>query len=125
MTPTTLEAAVKELTAYNMHHPLDLVAHVEEVRPPGPNYYRVILIGDEVYRVCLTRMFMAKTWLWMLSVMKPGAPANASGAHLPTQAETEKIASAFFPQGFTALDEGSQIITMTCRKAIATEVANE
>lgn len=124
-TLSNLQHAAKELIAWNNTFPFDLSRNLETVTPPGADYYRIVIHNGERFKVCLTKMFMAKTWLWMLSVMKPDVPANADGAHLPTQAETEEIASVFFPRGYTALDEGSQIITMTCRKVITTEVSNE
>lgn len=125
---TTLEQAIIELRAYNMEHPLDLIHLIAELKPPGDPYIRMVLMTNgEVYKVCLTRMFMAKTWLWMLSIMKPYGPENETGARLPMQAEATEIAKAFFPKGYTALNEGDQIVTMTCRKFIATdlEVADE
>lgn len=118
---TTLEEAVWELTAYNMMHPVDLLDQIRNLKLPD-DYYRLVLIGDQVYKVCLTRMFMAKTWLWMLSVMKPYGDENEEGARLPTEVEAADIAAAFFPNGCTALNDGDQIVTMTCRKFIATNV---
>lgn len=121
MTIIPLEQAIRELTAWNETHPFELMA----MRPPSDDYYRFAMFRNEVYKVCLTRMFMARTWLWMLSIMKPGAPANEEGAHLPLQREANEIAELFFPKGFTALNEGDQIITMTCRKFISTEAKLE
>jgi hypothetical protein len=125
---TTLEQAVTELRAFNMEHPLDLMRQVEEMKPPGDEYVRLVLMPNgQVYKVCLTRMFMAKSWLWMLSIMKPYGESNQEGARLPTAAEAAEIAESFFPKGFTALNDGMQIVTKTCLKFIATdlEVANE
>jgi hypothetical protein len=125
---TTLEQAVTELRAFNMTHPLDLMLQVEKMEPPGDEYVRLVLMPNgQVYKVCLTRMFMAKSWLWMLSIMKPYGPENEEGARLPTPVEATEIAESFFPKGFTALNDGDQIITKTCLKFITTdlEVANE
>jgi hypothetical protein len=120
---TTLEQAIKELRAYNLKHPIDLIAH--GLRPTDEEYVRMVLLDNQVYRVCLTRVFMANNWLWMLSVMKPYGEENEDRARLPSQAEAEKIAAAFFPNGYTALNEGHQIITRTCLKFITTEAKTE
>lgn len=115
----TLEQAVKELTAYNKEHPLDLIHH--GLKPAPDEYVRMVLLDGKVYKVCLTRVFMAMTYLWMLSITEPYGPENQDGARIPRQADAVKIAAAFFPKGCTALNEGHSLTVMTCLKFIAAD----
>jgi hypothetical protein len=125
-----LQQAVRELTEQAEEKSVDLMAlaaddngifNVGKIKSLPQKYYRDVEHNGQRYRVCFTRMEMVHTYLFMLSIAKPSAPANSEGAHLPDPAECVEIAEAFFPEGYTALDARDQIITMTCRKFINTK----